>query len=202
MIHTSILQEVIKEVERIFLEEISDKFVYHNKAHTQSVVDNSDLFAQHYNLSNSEREILAIACWFHDVGYSCGYDNHEDSSERIARAFLQKLNLPEAKQDQIAGCIQATKVETEPANLLEEIIKDADLANLGEDSFLDHSRRLRKEWFTLLDEYHTDREWNELNQNFMVQHKYYTSIAIEQLGKKKLENLRFLKNELVQLEKR
>jgi len=199
MIYSSILQKVTAEVDRIFQEEISEEFVYHNKAHTQSVVDHSDHFAQHYNISPADRELLAIAAWFHDVGYSRGYDAHEDSSERMARAFLNQLNISQKEINLIAGCIQATKVGTEPTTILEQIIKDADLANLGQDSFFDHSRRLRKEWFDLLDEYHTDKEWNELNQNFLSQHIFYTSIAMEELGEKKKENLEMLRRELAEM---
>ncbi|MFK7806463.1 MAG: HD domain-containing protein [Saprospiraceae bacterium] len=197
MIHASIVQKVRVEVDRIFEEEITDLFVYHNKAHTESVVNNCLRFASDYDISEYDRSILEIAGWFHDVGYSKGYENHEDSSEKIARAFLGKLTIPKEQIDQIAKCIQATKVETLPTNLLEEIIKDADLANLGEGTFFDHSKRLRQEWFTILDEYHTDQQWNELNQNFLMQHKYFTSAAINRLRAKKIENLEYLQKELL-----
>lgn len=196
MIQSSILHKVRAEVERIFQEELSEEFVYHNRAHTQSVVDNCDVFAQHYELSETEREILAIAAWFHDMGYSKGYEEHEASSEKMARAFLNKLDWPADKIEQIAACIKATKVEVPPTNLMEEIIKDADLANLGEESFFDHSNRLRKEWFTILGEYHTDKGWNELNLSFLSQHEYFTAIARERLGERKRQNLQLLKKEL------
>lgn len=195
MIYSYRLQKVIAEIDRIFEMEISEEFVYHNKAHTKSVVDHSDHFAQYFDLSGADRELLAIAAWFHDVGYSRGYENHEDSSEKMARTFLSTLDISDKEMDLIAGCIQATKVETKPTTLLEEIIKDSDLANLGQDSFFDHSRRLRKEWFDLLGEYHTDKGWNELNQNFLSQHVYYSAIAIKELQAKKLENLELLKTE-------
>ncbi|MFT4663119.1 MAG: putative metal-dependent HD superfamily phosphohydrolase [Polaribacter sp.] len=196
MIYSSILQKVIAEVDRIFEKEISERFVYHNKAHTQSVVDHSDYFAQHLDLSGADRELLAIAAWFHDVGYSKGYENHEDSGEKMARVFLTTLNISKREMDLIAGCIQATKVGTEPTTIMEQIIKDSDLANLGQDSFLGHSKRLREEWFDLLGEYHTDKEWNELNQNFLSQHIYYSSIANEELTAKKLANLELLRQEI------
>jgi predicted metal-dependent HD superfamily phosphohydrolase len=189
------LQQVKVEIDRIFEEEISEVFVYHNKAHTENVVNTCEQFALHHNLELKDRQLLEIAAWFHDVGYSRGYADHEESSAQIARSFLQKLLVSDVDIDKVVACILATKLETPPTNLLEEIIKDADLANLGENSFFDHSRRLRQEWLTVLDEHYTDKSWIELNHNFMLRHEYFTAIARERLGEKKLENMRALLEE-------
>jgi predicted metal-dependent HD superfamily phosphohydrolase len=193
--YTQTLQHVIAEIDRIFEEEISEVFVYHNKAHTESVVNNCAQFALHYDLELKDRQLLAIAAWFHDVGYARSYFNHEENSVQMARSFLEKHSISEEDMDKISACILATKVETPPNNLLEEIIKDADLANLGENSFFDHSRRLRQEWLTILNEQYSDKSWIDMNHHFMTRHQYFTAIAREKLEEKKAENMRALEEE-------
>ena len=94
MADTTILQKVIAEVERILQSELAKGFVYHDLAHTRSVVNYCEEFAKHYQVADGDQEILAIAAWFHDIGYSKVYIGHEDESELIARTLSANTSLP------------------------------------------------------------------------------------------------------------
>ena len=75
-----------------------------------------------------------------------------------------------------------------PTNKLEEIICDADLDYLGRDDFHEIADRLRRE----LREHgkiDSDRKWDELQVNFLSNHRYFTKTAIETRRPKKLQNL-------------
>ncbi len=196
---STILQKAQKEVESILSASLSPDFRYHDLNHTSSVVDYCTQFAEHYQLRDTDREVLGLAAWFHDVGYTTGYDDHEKSSAAIARDFLKRENyLPEATE-RVTDCILATMVDASPNNLLEQIIKDADLSNLGEEAFLQQSNNLRYEWKALLQEEYTDQQWYELNRDFLESHQYFTEAAKDRFQKQKKANYKKVKRILKEL---
>jgi len=171
------------------VEELSNGFVYHNLDHTLSVFSNSLLLAKPYNLSEEEMEILAIAALFHDVGYLNVYQGHELASEQIATEFLLREGYPPDKTKAVNACIHATIVTEPPKSISEEIIKDADLASLGSENFEDFSSRLRQEWQHFCNELYTDKEWYQINYNFLNNHKFFTKEANRLFGPGKEVNL-------------
>ncbi|MFZ5341021.1 MAG: hypothetical protein ACOZBL_00115 [Patescibacteria group bacterium] len=62
---------------------------------------------------------------------------------------MQQMNFPEEKIYTIKQIILATIPFRKPSNLLEQIIKDADLDNLGRDDCSHRSDCLRKELFEI-----------------------------------------------------
>ena len=55
-------------IDQLFEQEIDKGFVYHDKAHTLSVVDFCLQFGQNLELSEEDLEILYIAALLHDTG--------------------------------------------------------------------------------------------------------------------------------------
>ena len=58
----------------LFTEKLSESFVYHNYQHTERVVDAARIIGRESDLNEDELELITIAAWFHDVGYTEGDD--------------------------------------------------------------------------------------------------------------------------------
>lgn len=185
--------ELIKKVEN-YCKELLDKsrcksLQFHNYQHTLDVVENANLIAAQSGIAEENRELLVISAYFHDVGNMEANKAHEMLSCSIARSFLESENYPEEKIKQIENIILATDIHRKPANLLEEIICDADLGHLGKKSFLTKNRLLREEWENFLGMIFTDKEWLQLNVRFLDEHQFYTAIARKIYGEQKSRNL-------------
>ncbi|HET8855296.1 MAG TPA: Pycsar system effector family protein, partial [Salinimicrobium sp.] len=90
----------------------------------------------------------------------------------------------------VKRCILATRLQAEPADILEKIIKDADTSHLGKDYFEETSELLRKELHLQNISDFSDDQWLKENiRLFTEKHRYYTLYAIENWQDKKDENL-------------
>ncbi len=88
---------------------------------------------------------LQIAATFHDVGFIQQYAKNEYIGSQIAREWLEQKNYPEDRILLIEKMIMATVLFSEPKNILEQIIQDADLDNIGTtESFLNSQALLRE----------------------------------------------------------
>ena len=100
------------------------------------MVKSADLIAEHYQLNEEDMLSLRIAAWFHDAGYLFETPPlHEESSSLLAENYLKGKNIDAAIIQKVKGCIMATKLPQSPHSLIEQIICDADLFNLGTDMF-------------------------------------------------------------------
>jgi len=86
----NLIAETEKHVIHLLNEKLNSNFVYHNLAHTQLVVEKVKELSDLSKLSDSEKEQLIIAAWFHDTGFTESIDKHEQKSAVIAEAFLKK----------------------------------------------------------------------------------------------------------------
>ena len=192
-----VIQETEKFVRKLFDAELSKDFVFHDLEHTLSVLEHSQFLGKNSNLNNTDLEILALAALFHDTGYIKRYKGHEKESIKIAKSFLSNLNYPREKLNLVLKCITATEWGATHENLLEAIIKDADLANTGGEDFLHKGEMLRKEWEVLCNEYYSDQEWLIIELNFLTEHQFLSKAAQKHYtsGKEKnIKNLRLLAN--------
>ena len=180
-------------VEQYINENIDDTYVFHDFKHTEAVVQAlHDLFT-HFEISESDQRILEIAAWFHDLGYSEGWKDHEKRSAKIAQTYLNehKLATPE-EIEKICSCILATKMPQAPVNLLQRILCDADLSHLGDSSYWDRCGRVRQEFTLTRETIMSDREWIDFELNFMLQHEYQTEAARELFGERKEAHIKQL----------
>jgi hypothetical protein len=79
-----------------------------------------------------------------------------------------------------------------PHTLLEEILADADLDNLGRSDFMQRSLDLRKEWETFGRQW-TDQEWYISQLDFLAEHHYFTASARQLRDVQKLKNIQQLR---------
>lgn len=165
---------------------------YHNLQHTLDVFNNVGIIGKHENISNEEMEILQIAALFHDTGILEKFIGHEDVSADNAHFFLEKINYPKQKTEQVLQCIMATKMPQSPKSKLERIICDADLFHLASPRYFMKNELLRSEWEINLNIIYSDEEWQTLNFNFLKNHSYFTSYCKSELEEKKINNSNLL----------
>ena len=174
-------------------EHLSPSFVYHNIAHTQRVVSKTKELTEGLNIEEKQAQLLMLAAWFHDVGFTKQIEGHEDISANIAEDFLLKNNVEKSDIDTIKALILVTKMSDEPRTLNEKIIRDADSSHLARKNFSELTELLRKELELTTDKVYSTSEW--LNENidfFTKHHRYYTDYASINWEKRKSKNLALL----------
>ncbi len=123
-------------------------YPYHNPQHTNSVFNRATYIGLSENISGEDMEDLQLACLFHDTGFTEQYEKNEYIGARIARKWLEQEGHPEARIEKIEQIIMATVLFSKPKTILEEIIQDSDLDNIGtKEEFyysLDYLDELRK----------------------------------------------------------
>lgn len=161
----------------LFKEKLSGEHVYHSYKHTLETVKTCKELAGAYNLSSRDFEILMLAAWFHDTGYTSAYHGHEEVSVSIMKGYLEG----EYKTDDLAdieSLILSTKANSSPDGSLQEILHDADYINIGKKKFNERAGLLRIEWERLLKKQYTDLEWAEEQLNFLLSTTFRTEEAM------------------------
>jgi HD superfamily phosphodiesterase len=194
-----ILSKVKKYVGKVFKQKGFAKKYYHNFTHTAEVVKMTAEISNSMGTSDDDKEMLLIAAWFHDVGYTDKCNEHEDLGIKIATSFLETNGYPEEKIDRIASLIKSTKMPRNPQNLLEEIICDSDLYHIGTNEFEAKEKQFRKEIEVQKGRKIDDKDWLENSLTFFEQHKFYTSYAKEKFGTQKNDNLIKIQQRLKQI---
>ena len=193
MAQTTTVAEAEAYVKYLLKEKLSEDHHYHNLQHTLVVRDAALELARASNLSEEDLELLELAALFHDTGFTETYEGHEAISGQIAKRFLEEKNFPPEKMNKVLELIDATFPPKNPATLLEMIIRDADLSNLGREEYLNYLKGLRYEWATFLNKVYDDQEWYKLNYKFVKKHEYFTEVAKEKYGAQAKNNRKELK---------
>jgi predicted metal-dependent HD superfamily phosphohydrolase len=191
------MSDTIEKTEAFVVDLLSNKldnsYLYHNLSHTRRVVKSTKELLNFYKLSKEENELVLLAAWLHDTGYTNGSENHEEISCDIAQDFLKAENYGEKKIETICSLIMATKRYYEPKNLMEEIIRDADCSHFGKKSYMETSELLREELDIQGTATYTQKEWREANlKMFQTEQRFYTDYALENWQGEKDKNIRRL----------
>lgn len=187
---TALVEKAEKFVLKLFRDDLPNTFIYHNFIHTQRVAKSTKLLIEKSEISVKQQETLMLAAWLHDTGYTKTYVGHEEKSVEIAEKWLKENGADREMIQEVNRCIMATKMEREPTDLLEKIIKDADTSHLGKDYFKETSEFLRQELRLNHIKNYGAQEWIEQNiELFTKKHQYYTKYAIKNWKEKKDENL-------------
>ncbi|WP_298892792.1 Pycsar system effector family protein [uncultured Psychroserpens sp.] len=185
----TLVLEAEKYVTGYLNDNLDPKFVYHNLAHTQRVVEKVKELTDTSSLSDNEKHILLIAAWFHDTGFTKVIEGHEKESVKIASDFLKSKQVEEDTIKAVANIILATQMTYEPKNELEGIIRDADCAHVSSKNYDEFASLLRKEWELTQDKFISKPDWVNDNISFLTNHTFYTNIAASKWEKRKGKNL-------------
>lgn len=162
---------------------------FHNLQHTIEVVQNVKYLGAAIDINPQDSEIVTIAAWFHDTGFSITYKGHEEESKNIATAFLKQQKVDKSFIDKVCSCIDATKMLQSPTTPLAEVLCDADIFHISNAHFFYRKLLLRREWEVFCDMKSTDLEWHKLNLEFLKKHQFKTIYGKEKLTKGINENI-------------
>ena len=194
------MSEIVEKTEHFVSElltkNLDSRFTYHNLRHTQRVVKSTKELLNYYNLSDVENERLLLAAWFHDTGHTKDWKNHEERSCEIARDFLKSYNYVPEGIEQVCSLIMVTKMCNEPSNLMEGIIRDADISHFAKKSYWETTDFLKEELKALGIANYSNKEWRDKNiKMFRSKHNFFTDYAKENWEKGKQQNLKKLLKE-------
>ncbi|MFT3740979.1 MAG: adenylate/guanylate cyclase domain-containing protein [Breznakibacter sp.] len=174
--------------------ELGESLVYHNLEHTVNVLTRAEVLARGEGVSEGDLLIVKTAALLHDIGFLIAYPNHEANSTALAKEILPKFKYSPHQIDRVIELVMATRTDQIPNNILEEIIKDADLDYLGRSDYVHLSRQLYLE-MTANGISIEEGQWIQTQYEFIKNHKYYTSTAkrLRQVNKvRQLEKLKML----------
>ena len=188
---------IVSKVEDFATKKLTSKsgpnYLYHNLRHTQRVVESTAELIAGEEINDTEAERLLVAAWFHDLGYTKSYHNHEEESCALAKAFLKENDCAQDFSDHVCQLIMATEKDHEPKNKLEKIIRDADSSHFAIKSFRANSEFLREELSSLGIQNYSIGDWRKETVRLLRnKHRFYTDYAIENWQKGKDKNIKRL----------
>lgn len=197
----TIVQNAENFVSKLFKDNLSLDYIYHNFNHTLRVVSNTNILLKAEKVNQEEAELLLLAAWFHDTGYIKGFENHEEESGKIARNFLEENNYSASKIEVINSLILKTELHEKPTTNLEKIIRDADWSHIGNPDYFKICDLMRYEFSLTKKLKLSDLDWAKENlrifENF---HTFYTAYAKENWQPIKEKNIEKLKVAIQELE--
>jgi len=119
-------------------------------------------------------EILLLAAWFHDTGYTTTANGHEERSAGIAERFLKAEGCSNRTIEHVKACILATRMPQRPQSILQRVLCDADLSSLGKKSFLRQNELLRQEMERREGRLIDEMAWLHRSYRFLRRHRFTT----------------------------
>ena len=172
---------------------LDENYSYHNLDHTKRVISAAVDIGSNYDLPEKDWRCLLTACLLHDYGFIESHVEHEKISAKLSSQILPKYDFSETDIQIINSLIIVTKLEEKPKNLLESIIRDADLEYLGSEDFIKISPLLKKEWINC-EVVKSDSEFYKIQYEFILNHSFYTDFMIKNSINQKKVNIDYAKS--------
>ncbi len=191
-------QKIINNVLRhvINLLEPINHYPYHNINHTLDVYSRVGHLTDKEWIGGEDRTDLLIAALFHDTGFIVQYTDNERIGMKIARTYLEEIGYAESRIQKIERLILATVLFAEVHDILESIIQDADLDNLGRKDCFIKTLLVRKELNTIVHMNISKKKWLEISYNLIRNYKYKTLTARWERSEIQYANIEKLKEKL------
>jgi uncharacterized protein len=173
--------------------ELSPALVYHAVCHTRNeVLPAAEKLAWLEGIMDEDLLLLRTAACYHDIGFVVQYADHEAASIQIAQDSLPHFGYSTDQIVRICDMIQATRLPQSPRTLCEQVLVDADLETLGQESFLQRSLALRAEYIAFG---HTLNltEWYQQQLGFLERQHYFTNAARRLYNVGKQRNIALLR---------
>ncbi len=184
----NVVEACLELVKAKFQSENAECKFFHNINHTLNVLEAVGLIAQNTDeISSHQEELLKIAAIFHDVIAELKANDNETKSANYACEQLLKLNVAKEDVEIVERLIKATKLDHQPTDIMEEAIKDADIAHTGSKSYF------KEPFIHLFKEINcreelSPKQWIQDCIDFFEQFPFYTKYAQEQFEPIKEQN--------------
>ena len=169
--------------------ELNPNLYYHNYQHTLDVCESVDRLAEVENVNGEEQILLQTAALMHDTGFIWRYENNEEMACEYSREILPAFEYSSWHIEHISTMIMSTQIPQKPKDKLGMILCDADLDYIGRGDFFITALRLHREWSENSNHKITFRDWYLKQQNFILQHEYFTDGAKQLRNSTKQHNL-------------
>jgi len=166
---------------------------FHNILHFEAVARNAEELARVAGLEEEDALALILAGWGHDLGYAEGAEGHEERSVQLMTVFLTEHGATAALTEKVGAAIMATRAKAKPANELERLMKDADLAHIGSVNYSERLALLRSEREALTGVRYTAKDWLAQNIAFLERTMFHSTTAQKLWEEQRIRNLNTLK---------
>lgn len=174
-------------------------YPFHNIWHTLEVFTRSKYLCEQLWISKEDSIDIMLWAIFHDTWYIKQYFKNEEIWAKIAEIFLIKKWWKKERIEKIKWIIMATELWTKANNILEQIIQDADLDNLGRGDCIENTIKLREEIRLVTWNDIPLRNWLTSSYMLLKNHKFQTLTSFVERSAKKEENIRKLELRIAQL---
>lgn len=189
MDYTAITNKAATFVRTFLREHHNPHLLYHNLAHTESLVAAAARIARQCHLSARETFITTIAAWFADTGYYTGAPNPRQASAALAEEFLLSAGTDGGTITAVKNCLRLLDTPGKATTIPEQVLSDAVFAYYGTDHFFERTRLLRKEAEAVRGTAIPRQEWSRRALAALETHHYYTAFARQLLTQKKKQNI-------------
>lgn len=180
----------------MYEQKLPKKYYYHNLNHMKDVVEQVENIGRAEGINDEDMHILKTAALLHDAGFMQTYKDHEYAGMELARQMLPNEGYSQEQIDRICRLIECTILTEEPQNLLERIIRDADLDYLGRDDYFPISQELYKELLEMNLIKENDFEWCHGQITFLQEHTYYTDYSRKVRNPVKVKHIQWLQEQI------
>lgn len=196
-----ILDQAEEYVTDLFRNDLPEKLLYHNLAHTTEVVEIAHELGEMSDVSEEDQEVLQLAAWFHDTGYIKKYNGHEAESAKYAEEFLKNQGYPKDRIEQVKELVMSTVAGHQAQGLLEQLLHDADMAHLGRKRFFRRGELLRVEFENFNDKSFSELEWEKKQYNFLVSNVFLSEAGKEKYSKRRVKNIKKQRQNIIKARK-
>jgi predicted metal-dependent HD superfamily phosphohydrolase len=193
-------RRAVRHVAGLLKSELPPWALYHSLNHTKNTVAACREIGKALGLKAAEMEVLLLAAWFHDAGYTIAVRGHEARSAEIAQHYLHAAGWPARTIRNVTGCILATRMPQRPRSLLQRALCDADLISLGKRSFVRHNELLRQEIGRRERRRVDERIWLHRSIRFLHGHRFATRYGRTVLEAGKQANIERLRRMIQRIE--
>lgn len=179
---------VTNEVLTMLKEKLPKGIYYHTHNHALNIMNAVEFLGFGEEIFTEDILLLKTAALFHDLGFIDKYQDNEKIGASYARKILPNYGFSDEQIKKVERLILATIFDSEPTDILEEIIKDADLDYLGRDDFEDISKKLMREYLEN-NIVKSKKEFLKNQVEFLKSHMFLTDTAKSSRIEKKKKNI-------------
>jgi len=195
-LNETIIREAEKFVTGLLKDETPETYSYHTLGHTMEVAKNAVFIGTKEKLPEEEMNILRLAAWFHDVGYTKTYKGHEKESAVMAAEFLERHGVEENIRTAVAESIRATTFPQSPKTSVAKVLCDADFMHLGQENYFEQAEKLRQEQKNAGIRNLKKAEFDQESVRLFEEHNWHTVFCQNNLEEPKQRNLGLLKERI------
>ena len=179
---------VTRKVLEMLRNELPEGIYYHTDNHALNIMNAVEFLGFGEEIYTEDILLLKTAALFHDLGFIKQYHDNETIGAEYAKEMLPDYGFEQPQIDKVVELILATAFDHKAKNLLEEIIKDADLDYLGRSDFEDISNKLMKEYLEN-NIVGSKEEFLKKQVEFLKTHMFLTDTAKSSRIEKKKKNI-------------